>query len=108
MNDFVFFFFNLLIGTTPKSIENTWKHEKLMNLYFNMSIPNEDTAYLASAILRLYRIPHENITHKTLEINNNNNNESNDDKLMRITIYWYVRQSKKNKGNYYFRKRNNF
>lgn len=67
-----------------------------MNLYFNLTLPNEDSIHLASAILRLYRIQNENFTQK---ISETITNDSYEEKLTRITIFWYVKPSKKTNGN---------
>ncbi|XP_044260566.1 uncharacterized protein LOC123008680 isoform X2 [Tribolium madens] len=84
----------------PTNMEqDVWKDENVMNLYFN-NFDNSDEKGLniATATLRLYRIPTENVTktgQKSPDCDTSSTSE--EEKLLRVSIYWYTRSVRKKK-----------
>ncbi|CAH0549619.1 unnamed protein product [Brassicogethes aeneus] len=75
--------------------QDIWKDDNLMNLYFNFDYSNyEQNSKIATATLRLYRIPFENSTKLTLK-NDCDNSSSTEDEKLRVSIYWYTKSLKK-------------
>lgn len=70
-----------------------------MNLYFNFdSAPEENTINVASATLRLYRLPNSTNTSSSPEVDPDCDNRPEDDRLLRVSIYWYTRALRKHKA----------
>ncbi|EFA05196.1 uncharacterized protein LOC660239 isoform X2 [Tribolium castaneum] len=84
----------------PTNMEqDVWKDENIMNLYFN-NFDNSDEKGLniATATLRLYRIPTENVTKTTQKSPDcDTSSTTEDEKLLRVSIYWYTRSVRKKK-----------
>lgn len=80
--------------------QETWKDENIMNLYFNNFDQNSDEKDLniATATLRLYRIPTENSTKLAQKSPDCDTTSSEEEKLLRVSIYWYTRSVRKKKG----------
>lgn len=82
--------------------QDTWKNDNVMNLYFNNfhRSADEKGMSIATATLRLYRVPSENTTKvtggKTPDCDSSSTSE--EDKLLRVSIYWYSRSIRKKKG----------
>lgn len=91
--------FSFVSGEIPKNVgQDVWKDENSMHLYFNISAAEEKGVNIASAILRLYRLPEKNATNpKRFELNCDGNS---DEKLMRVSIYWYqhTKSTRKNRS----------
>lgn len=72
-----------------------------MNLYFNFDhAPEDNGVNIASATLRLYRLPQINTTN-TLNSGDpecDNASPPEDDRLLRVSIYWYTRSLRKHRG----------
>ncbi|XP_063924043.1 uncharacterized protein LOC135138108 isoform X1 [Zophobas morio] len=81
--------------------QDTWKNDNVMNLYFNNfhRSADEKGMSIATATLRLYRVPSENTTKvtggKTPDCDSSSTSE--EDKLLRVSIYWYSRSIRKKK-----------
>ncbi|KAF5307401.1 hypothetical protein FQR65_LT06915 [Abscondita terminalis] len=76
----------------PKNTDqDLWKDENTMNLYFNVEYPESDGVSIATATLRLYRVPQTNVT----VVESSCENSSIDEQLMRISIYWYTKSLKR-------------
>lgn len=64
-----------------------------------MSLPNDDAIHLASAVLRLHKLPQDNTTNQKHSDGDSSNVE---EKLTRVTISWYIKTQKKSKGEFCF------
>lgn len=70
-----------------------------MNLYFNFDhAPEDNGVNIASATLRLYRLPQANATNTSEDPECDNVNPTEDDRLLRVSIYWYTRSLRKHRG----------
>lgn len=79
---------------------DVWKDENVLNLYFNNfdDYNIDDRMNIATATLRLYRIPSENstkIASKSADCDNINSTE--EERLLRVSIFWYTSRRKKGK-----------
>ncbi|KAK9753191.1 TGF-beta propeptide [Popillia japonica] len=78
----------------PKNTKDLWKEENFLNLFFNVDY--HQNATIATATLRLHRLPRENQTTTFWGADScADNNVSEEEKLLRVSIYWYVKSSKK-------------
>lgn len=73
-----------------------WREEHVMNLYFNFDYNGDSN--IATATLRLYRIPLENNTKTGVKNEDCDTSASDEEKLIRVSIYWYTKSLKKRKG----------
>lgn len=92
--------FALFSGELPRNTDQElWKDENAMNLYFNFDHAPEDNngVNIASATLRLYRLP--NATNNPLTTTDPECENPEDDRLLRVSIYWYTRSLRKHRGN---------
>ncbi|KAJ8953707.1 hypothetical protein NQ314_007317, partial [Rhamnusium bicolor] len=76
--------------------QDVWKDDDIMNLFFNFDyVSNDRNTNIATATLRLYRLP-ENGTHFTSKAGDCDNfNSTEEEKLLRVSIYWYTKSLKK-------------
>lgn len=77
-----------------------------MNLYFKSfdQVIDEKGFNIATATLRLYRIPTENITRSsTKQPDCDGNASTEEEKLLRVSIYWYTKSPRKKKGNCFYK-----
>lgn len=91
----------MYLGEIPKNTDQeVWNDENTMNLYFNVDHGTEENGVIiATATLRLYRLPQENIsTVVALDTSCENTSVAPDEKLFRISIYWYTKSLKKHRG----------
>ncbi|XP_019869914.1 uncharacterized protein LOC109598440 isoform X2 [Aethina tumida] len=72
-----------------------WREEHVMNLYFNFDYNGDSN--IATATLRLYRIPLENNTKTGVKNEDCDTSVSDEEKLIRVSIYWYTKSLKKPK-----------
>ncbi|KAK5638672.1 hypothetical protein RI129_012967 [Pyrocoelia pectoralis] len=78
----------------PKNTDqDLWKDENTMNLYFNVDNPDSNTVNVATATLRLYRVPLGNATNGSAD--SCENSTGSEEQLMRISIYWYTKSLKR-------------
>ncbi|GLV46686.1 hypothetical protein CBL_13135 [Carabus blaptoides fortunei] len=92
--------------------EEVWKDMNTMNLFFNVDY-NRDSAsgsgtgqqnpedeIIASAVLRLYRLPMDgNATLvENCQKSDNSHSIGDEDKQIRVSVYWYARSLKKHKA----------
>ncbi|KAB0791880.1 hypothetical protein PPYR_03680 [Photinus pyralis] len=78
----------------PKNTDqDLWKDENTMNLYFNVEHPDSSSINVATATLRLYRVPAGNVTSTTTD--SCENSTGSEEQLMRISIYWYTKSLKR-------------
>ncbi|KAL1490544.1 hypothetical protein ABEB36_013220 [Hypothenemus hampei] len=87
---------------TTANQEQEWKDsEDLMNLYFDLSDYDSESrnSNIASATLRLYRLP-QNSSNSTDSLKNDCKNLENveEEKLIRVSAYWYFRLQKKRRA----------
>lgn len=91
-------------GESPSNMETEiWRDDNLMNLYFKSfdQITDEKNFNIATATLRLYRIPTENLTRSsTKQPDCDGNTSTEEEKLLRVSIYWYTKSPRKKKGKY--------
>lgn len=77
----------------PKNTDqDMWKDEDTMNLYFNVEQPDSNSN-VATATLRLYRVPVGNVTSTSSD--SCENYTGSEEQLMRISIYWYTKSLKR-------------
>ncbi|KAF2878731.1 hypothetical protein ILUMI_27447 [Ignelater luminosus] len=84
----------------PKNTDQeVWNDENTMNLYFNVDHGTEENGVIiATATLRLYRLPQENVSAvAALDTSCENTSVAPDEKLLRISIYWYTKSLKKHR-----------
>lgn len=78
--------------------QEQWKDgEEIMNLYFDFDYNTDNkNSNIASATLRLYRLP-QNGTNKfnTKKDDCENLDSTEEDKLLRVSVYWYTKLQKK-------------
>ncbi|XP_066246420.1 uncharacterized protein [Euwallacea similis] len=78
-----------------------WKDsDDIMNLYFDFDFNTDNkNSNIASATLRLYRVPQNNSNKvdPTLRDDCKNPDNAEDEKLLRISVYWYTKFQKKRK-----------
>ncbi|RZB40843.1 TGFb propeptide domain containing protein, partial [Asbolus verrucosus] len=84
---------------TPSNMDQeVWQSDKVMNLFFNNfdRISEGKGFNIATATLRLYRIPSENST-KTAGASADCDGGASveEDKLLRVSIYWYTKPARK-------------
>nr|XP_022901790.1 uncharacterized protein LOC111414629 isoform X2 [Onthophagus taurus] len=80
--------------SAPKIAKDNWKDDNLLYLFFNVSYGVNAT--LASAVIKLHRIASENLN-LNLNLNNQGEGEKAEEKLLRVSIYWFSKQGKKQK-----------
>lgn len=80
----------------PTNVEqDMFKDEFTMNLYFNFDdLADEKNVNIATAILRLYRMP-ENATKLVVRSGDCEVNSTEEEKLIRVSIYWYTKSRKR-------------
>lgn len=72
-----------------------------MNLFFNFNIDlisNNRNVNIATATLRLYRLPENGTQFSSRDGDCDNLNATEDEKLLRVSIYWYTKSLKKRRG----------
>lgn len=96
------FLISLALGELPRNTDqDVWKDENAMNLYFNFDHAAEDGGInIATATLRLYRLPHQNSTTSATQgdVGCDGTVPTENEKLLRVSIYWYTRSLKKHRG----------
>ncbi|XP_057669461.1 uncharacterized protein LOC130901849 isoform X1 [Diorhabda carinulata] len=76
--------------------QDLWKDDDVMNLYFNFDLFSESrNANIATATLRLYRLPDNNTKTNNDKPDCDVLGTSEEEKLLRISIYWYTKSLKK-------------
>lgn len=84
--------------------QEMWNDEKTMNLYFNVDYNGQngnkdDVVNIASATLRLYKLPQDGNATGPVENCKDVQYLSDDDKQIRVSVYWYSKL-KKHKGSF--------
>lgn len=92
----------------PKNTdEEMWKDSNTMNLFFGVDYGSNDDVMssinVASATLRLYRLPQNKSSSSSGEDCQRSKDSMNDedDRQIRVSVYWYTRSLKKHKSMYY-------
>ncbi|XP_018561544.1 uncharacterized protein LOC108903742 [Anoplophora glabripennis] len=78
--------------------QDAWKDDHVMNLFFNFNfdyISNDKNANIATATLRLYRLPDNGTQFNSRDGDCDNLNSTEDERLLRVSIYWYTKSLKK-------------
>lgn len=72
-----------------------------MNLYFDFDYNSDNkNSNIASATLRLYRLPQNNTGRfESTKDDCKILDSAEDDKLLRVSVYWYTKFQKKRRGN---------
>lgn len=90
----------LLVGETPADQDQWRDSEDVMNLFFNLDYNTDNkNSNIASATLRLYRLP-QNITNRSDSAKDDckNNEGGEEERLLRVSVYWYAKLQKKRRG----------
>lgn len=83
-------------GDLPTNTDqDLWKNDDMMNLLFSFDYGPEDSN-IATATLRLYRIP-ENNTQSNAKKSQDCADPpvADEDKLLRVSVYWYTKSLRK-------------
>lgn len=78
--------------------QDLWKNDDMMNLFFTFDYDPEDSK-IATATLRLYRIPENNT-----QFNSKKSQDcvdppaTEEEKLIRVSVYWYTKSLKKRRN----------
>ncbi|KAJ8917291.1 hypothetical protein NQ315_002309, partial [Exocentrus adspersus] len=76
--------------------QDAWKDDDIMNLFFNFDyISNDRNTNIATATLRLYRLPENGTQFNSRNADCDNANTGEEEKLLRVSIYWYTKSLKK-------------
>lgn len=82
--------------------QELWKSDDMMNLFFNYDyIPEDSNSNIATATLRLYRIPENNTQLNAKKLQDCVDSPSfsgEEDKLIRVSVYWYTKSLKKRRS----------
>ncbi|KAL3271075.1 hypothetical protein HHI36_021574 [Cryptolaemus montrouzieri] len=83
----------------PEAAEQEFRNDdKLMNLFFNYT-EDDQTSKIATATLRMHRIPLENSSLANPRPKNCTTVSNDEEKLLRVSIYWYLKpQRNKRRG----------
>lgn len=97
----------IFLGEQAQSLDqDEWRDlEDIMDLSFDLgTISNTRNSNIASATLRLYRLPQNNTNTEfdTQKDDCKNLDSPEEDKLLRVSVYWYMKTQKKRRCKFWF------